>query len=173
MAFRTVAIRSSSSFLGFALAGVLAAGLAASPAQAATTTYTSAYSGGTINPGDTVLLNDGATVSGNITANGTLQSNLTGGALTISSTISGTGTLALTNSGGLNLSGTTVANATIVLDMATSVSAGLLQIRGGIGSLRIGNSGTGTLNVNGGSVTGLEGPSVPMIGETPAFPLLE
>jgi len=161
MAFRTVAIRLSSSFLGFALAGVLAAGLATSPAQAATTTYNfsnSNYSGGTINPGDTVLLNDGALFTGNVTDNGTLQFNFSAGNnLVVTSTISGTGTLALTNSGTLNLSGTTVANATIVLDMATSVSAGLLQIRGGIGSLRIGSSGTGTLNVTGGSVTGLEG----------------
>jgi len=39
MPVRKVAIRSSSSFLGFAVAGVLAAGLAASPARAATTTY--------------------------------------------------------------------------------------------------------------------------------------
>jgi autotransporter-associated beta strand protein/T5SS/PEP-CTERM-associated repeat protein len=160
MLSRTVAIRlSSSSFLGFALAGVLAAGLAANPAQAATTTYdtnNTPYTGGTIDPGDTVLLNDGATVSGNVTDNGTLQFNQTA-PLVVTSTISGTGTLALTNSGTLNLSGTTVANATIVLDMATSVSAGLLQIRSGIGQLRIGSSGTGTLNVNGGSVTGLGG----------------
>jgi len=161
MAFRTVAIRSSSSFLGFALAGVLAAGLATSPGQAATTTYNfsnSNYSGGTINPGDTMLLNDGALFTGNVTDNGTLQFNFSAGqVLNVSSTISGVGTLALTNSGTLNLSGTTVANATIVLDMATSVSAGLLQIRSGIGSLRIGSSGTGTLNVTGGRVTGLEG----------------
>jgi autotransporter-associated beta strand protein/T5SS/PEP-CTERM-associated repeat protein len=161
MAFRTVAIRLSSSFLGFAVAGVLAAGVATRPAQAATTTYNfsnSNYSGGAINPGDTVLLNDGALFTGNVTDNGTLQFNFSAGqVLNVSSTISGTGTLALTNSGTLNLSGTTVANATIVLDMATSVSAGLLQIRSGIGSLRIGSSGTGTLNVTGGSVTGLEG----------------
>ena len=66
--------------------------------HAATTTYTTAYSGGTINPGDTVLLNNGATVTGNVTANGTLQFNQTQ-ALTISNTISGTGTLSLTNTG--------------------------------------------------------------------------
>jgi hypothetical protein len=66
MPFRKVAIRSTSSFLGFALAGVLAAGLAASPAHAATTTYdtnNTPYTGGTIDPGDTVLLNDGAAVT--------------------------------------------------------------------------------------------------------------
>jgi autotransporter-associated beta strand protein/T5SS/PEP-CTERM-associated repeat protein len=159
MTVRKVAIRSSSSFLGFALAGVLAAGLAANPAQAATTTYNfsnSDYTGGLIAPGDTVLLNDGAFVNGNVTDNGTLQFNFSAGNnLVVTSTISGTGTLALTNSGTLDLTGTTVANATIVLDMTTSVSAGMLRIRTGIGNLRIGSSGTGTLNVNGGSVTSL------------------
>ena len=40
------------------------------PARAATTTYTSTYPGGTIAPDDTVLLNNGATVTGNVTANG-------------------------------------------------------------------------------------------------------
>jgi autotransporter family porin len=161
MPVRKVAIRSSSSFLGLALAGVLAAGLAASPAQAATTTYNfsnSNYTGGLIAPGDTVLLNDGAFVTGNVTDNGTLQFNFSAGNnLVVTSTISGTGTLALTNSGTLDLTGTSVANGTIVLDMTTSVSAGMLRIRSGIGQLRIGSSGTGTLNVNGGSVTGLGG----------------
>ena len=154
MPFRKVASRSSSSFLRFSIAGLLAAGLAASPARAATTTYdtnNTPYAGGAINPGDTVLLNDGATVTGDVIDNGTLQWNQTG-ALTISSTISGTGTLSLTNTGTLNLAGTTVSANTVVLDMTTDVSAGLLQIRSGNGFLRIGNSGTGLLNVNGGSV---------------------
>ena len=160
MPFRTVAIRCSSSFLGCALAGLLAAGLAASPARAATTTYdtnNTPYSGGTIAPGDTVLLNDGATVSGDtITDNGTLQFNQTG-ALTISNTISGTGTLSLTNTGTLNLTGTSGLANNVVLNMTTSASAGLLQIRSGAGILRIGSNGTGTLNVNGGNVTNTTG----------------
>ena len=53
-------------------------GSLAVPARAATTTYdtnNTPYAGGTIDPGDTVLLNDGATVTGNVTANGTLQFN--------------------------------------------------------------------------------------------------
>lgn len=139
----------------FFLAGMIAAGVATSPARAATTTYdinNTPYTGGTIAPGDTVLLNDGATVTGNITANGTLQFNQTGAALIISSTISGTGTLLLTNAGALNLTGTTAASNTVVLDMTTSASAGLLQIRTATGVLRIGSSGTGTLNVTGGRV---------------------
>ena len=63
------------------------------PARAATTTYTSVYTGGTIAPDDTVLLENGATVTGNVTANGTLQFNQSGTTLTISNVISGTGTL--------------------------------------------------------------------------------
>ena len=153
MSFRKIAIRSASSFPGFALAGLLAAGLAASPVRAATTTYASAYSGGTINPGDTVLLNNGATVTGNITANGTLQFNQTG-ALTISSTISGTGTLSLTNTGTLNLTSASGGRNTVLLDMTTTVSSGLLQIRSASATaiLWVGGSSTGTLNVTGGSV---------------------
>jgi T5SS/PEP-CTERM-associated repeat protein/autotransporter-associated beta strand protein len=151
------AVRSSSWFLRLALAGLLAAGFTASPALAATTTYdtnNTPYTGGTIDPGDIVLLNDGATVTGNITDNGTLQFNQSAGnTLTISNTLSGTGTLSLTNSGTLNLTGTSAAAETIVLDMTTIASAGLLQIRSGTGLLYVGNSGTGTLNVSGGSVT--------------------
>ena len=127
-------------------------------ARAATTTYTVAYAGGTIVPDDTVLLNDGATVTGNVTDNGTLQFNQSSGnTLTISNTISGTGMLSLTNTGTLNLTGTTAATNTIVLDMTTSASAGLLQIRSGTGDLCIGNTGAGILNVTGGRVTNTSG----------------
>lgn len=82
----------------------------AAAAVAATTTYDGSntpYTGGMIDPGDTVLLNDGAAVTGDVIDNGTLQWNQTG-ALTISSTISGTGTLSLTNTGTLNLNGADV-----------------------------------------------------------------
>ena len=71
-------------------------GLLAVPARAATTTYdtnNTPYTGGTIDPGDTVLLNNGATVTGNVIDNGTLQFNQSGTTLTISNVISGTGTL--------------------------------------------------------------------------------
>ena len=112
------------------------------------------FTGGTIIPGDTVLLNDGATVTGDITANGTLQFNQSAGnALTISNLISGTGTLWLTNTGTLNLTGTSGATNTVVLDMTTSTSLGVLQIVSGTGDLIVGNSGTGTLNVTGGYVS--------------------
>ena len=103
MLFRKVAIRSTPSFPRcpwFAFAGLLAAGLAASPARAAGVGRVVGVvggGGGTIDPGDTVLLNNGATVTGNITDNGTLQFNQSAGnTLTISNTISGTGTLSLT-----------------------------------------------------------------------------
>ena len=128
-------------------------GSLAFPAHAATTTYTSVYTGGTIAPGDTVLLNDGATVTGNVTANGTLQFNQSGTTLTISNVISGTATLSLTNTGTLDLTGTTTVADTVVLDMTTTVSAGVLQIQTGTGNLSVGSSGTGTLNVTGGRVT--------------------
>ena len=124
-----------------------------------TTTYgtggsSNTFTGGTIAPGDTVLLNDGASVTGNVTDNGTLQFNQSAGnTLTISNLLSGTGTLSLTNTGTLNLTGTSGAANTVVLDMTTSASLGLLQIRSGTGTLRVGNSGSGTLNVIGGRVS--------------------
>ena len=139
--------------LGVVLAGLLVVGVAPADLRAATTTYTSAYSGGTIAPGDTVRLNNGATVTGNVIDNGTLQFNQSGTTLTITSTISGTGTLFLTNTGTLNLTGTTGFANTVVLDMTTSASSGLLQIRSGTGNLWVGGSGTGTLGFTGGRVT--------------------
>ena len=145
------------------VAVLVALGVPTKPLLAATTTYTSAYIGGTIVPGDTVLLNDGATVTGNVIDNGTLQYNQSGTTLTITSTISGTGTLSLTNTGTLNLNS---ANP-IVLDMTTTVSSGLLQMRSGGGNLVVGNSGTGTMNIVGGSVTnyvGTLGASVGSVG---------
>jgi len=63
-------------FLSVALTPLAWLTAAVPSASAATTTYdtnNTPYAGGTIAPGDTVLLNDGATVTGAITANGTLQ----------------------------------------------------------------------------------------------------
>ena len=124
------------------------------------------YAGGTIAPGDTVQLNDGATVAGNITNNGTLDFRQTSGTLTISNTVSGTGTLSLNGTGGtLQLSGTAPSTRFIPLNMtinansgslitATSTVAGVnLVIGGQAGIIQLGQSGTGTLNVAGGSVT--------------------
>jgi len=154
MLFRTVAICSASSFLGFALAGLLAAGVAESSAHAATTTYTSPYAGGTISPGDSVVLDDGATITGAITNNGTLQFNQTSGTLTMSSALTGSGTLSLTNAGTLMLTGTTV-SVGIGLDMTTTVDSGRLLIGNNGGrQLHLGNTngGVGRLLINGGYV---------------------
>jgi autotransporter-associated beta strand protein/T5SS/PEP-CTERM-associated repeat protein len=125
------------------------------PAITTTTTYTSVWSGGTIAPGNTVVLNDGASVSGNVTNNGTLQFNQSE-VLTITSTISGTGTLSLTSTGTLNLAGLNELN-TIALDLTTNVSSGGLQALSGNAELRIGSSGVGVLNLNGGTVTNSHG----------------
>jgi autotransporter-associated beta strand protein/T5SS/PEP-CTERM-associated repeat protein len=129
-------------------------GSLAVPARAATTTYTSAYAGGTIAPGDRVVLNDGATITGPITDNGTLQFNQTSGTLTMSSTLTGSGTLSLTNAGTLMLTGTTV-SVGVGLDMTTTVDSGRLLIGNNGGrTLYLGNTngGAGTLSINGGYV---------------------
>ena len=132
-------------------------GLLAVPARAATTTYdtnNTPYTGGTIAPGDAVLLNDGATVTGAITNNGRLQFNQTSGTLTMSSNLTGSGTLSLTNAGTLMLTGTTV-SVGIGLDMTTTVDSGRLLIGNNGGrTLYLGNTngGVGTLSINGGYV---------------------
>ena len=129
-------------------------GSLAVPARAATTTYTSAYAGGTIAPGDRVVLNDGATITGPITDNGRLQFNQTSGTLTMASALTGSGTLSLTNAGTLMLTGTTV-SVGIGLDMTTTVASGRLLIGNNGGrTLYLGNTngGAGTLSINGGYV---------------------
>jgi len=123
-------------------------------ACAAATTYTSPYAGGTISPGDTVVLDDGATITGAITNNGRLQFNQTSGTLTMSSALTGSGTLSLTNAGTLMLTGTTV-SVGIGLDMTTTVESGRLLIGNNGGrTLYLGNTngGVGTLSINGGYV---------------------
>ncbi len=143
MPVRKVAIRSSLSFLGFAVASVLAAGLAVSPARAATAVYdtnNTPYTGGTILAGDTVLLNDGATVTGDVTDDGVLQFNQTSG-LTIANNITGSGTVSLTNSGTLTLSG-------------NNGVTGVTQINGGVLALGSGNAlaGSGSISFGGGAL---------------------
>jgi autotransporter-associated beta strand protein/T5SS/PEP-CTERM-associated repeat protein len=79
----------------FAVLGVLAG----MPSQAAVTTYTGTFSG-TIAAGDTALLNDGASVSGNVANSGTLQFNISGSsAVANNAIISGTGVVRMTGSG--------------------------------------------------------------------------
>lgn len=121
-----------------------------SAAHAATTTYTTAWSGGVIAPGDTAVVENGGSITGNVTADGTLQFNQTT-LLTVTSTISGTGALSLTNTGTVALAGFT--SGTALLDMAIAAQRGRLTIgTSGSGSLALGNSGTGSLTVAGGHV---------------------
>ena len=132
-------------------AGLLLAGLCSlAPASAATTTYTGAWAGGTIAPGDSAILADGASLTGNVVANGLLEFAQTT-SLTTSATISGTGGLALTNTGTFVLTGLT--SGTARFDLAIGVSQGELAIGAtGTNPLVVGNTGVGSLSVTGGSV---------------------
>jgi len=119
-------------------------------APAATTTYTTAWSGGTIAAGDTVILDAGASITGNVVANGLLQFNQTT-ALTTGATISGTGGLSLTNTGTWFLTGLT--SGTGRFDLAITASSGVLAIgTTGTNPLVVGDVGTGRLAVTGGVV---------------------
>jgi len=119
-------------------------------APAATTTHTAAWSGGTIAAGETVILNAGASITGNVVANGLLQFNQTT-ALTTGGTISGTGGLSLTNTGTWFLTGLT--SGTGRFDLAITASSGVLGIgTTGTNPLVVGDVGTGTLAVTGGVV---------------------
>jgi len=119
-------------------------------APAATTTHTTAWSGGTIAAGDTVILDAGASITGNVVANGLLQFNQTT-ALTTGATISGTGGLSLTNTGTWFLTGLT--SGTGRFDLAITASSGVLAIgTTGTNPLVVGDVGTGRLAVTGGVV---------------------
>lgn len=132
------------------LAVAMACGFPAA-AVAGTTTYTGTWGGGTILPGDTVLLNDGASVTGPVVADGTLQFNQTA-ALTMSTMLSGSGALRITNTGTFALAGLT--SGTASLDLAASVASGRMSIGGtGTNPLVIGASGAGSLAVDGGWVS--------------------
>ena len=114
------------------------------------------YTGGTIDPDDTVLLNDRATVTGNVAANGTLQFNQSAGnTLTISNTLSGTGTLIFNRSSASTYSGvlsgwgavTKQAAGLLTFSGANSYS-GLTTISAGtVALLGTGSIGTGGLNL--------------------------
>lgn len=119
-------------------------------ASAATTTYTSAWAGGVIAPGDTVVIDNGGSITGNVTADGTLQFNQAT-ALTVTSTISGTGGIRLTNAGTVALAGLTAGAGRY--DLAIVASAGELAIGStGTNVFVVGDTGRGSLTVNGGTV---------------------
>jgi fibronectin-binding autotransporter adhesin len=129
---------------------LLAVFCAPAPAAAATTTYNGAWAGGTIAPGSTAILNDGASITGNVEANGLLQFNQTT-SLTMSAALSGTGGLALTNTGTFTLTGLT--SGTGRYDLAITTSRGALSIgTTGTNPLVVGDNGTGSLFVTGGTV---------------------
>ena len=132
-------------------AGLLLAAISANlPAFAATTTYTGAWSGGTIAPGDSAVLADGASLTGNVVANGLLEFAQTT-ALTTSATITGTGGLAITNTGTVTLTG--LSSGTARFDLAISASRGELAIGAtGTNPFVVGNTGIGSLSVTGGVV---------------------
>jgi T5SS/PEP-CTERM-associated repeat protein/autotransporter-associated beta strand protein len=99
-------------------------------------------------------LDDGATITGAITNNGTLQFNQTSGTNTMTDVLTGSGTLSLINAGTLMLTGTNV-SVGIGLDMTTTVDSGRLLIGNNGGrQLHLGNTngGVGTLSINGGYV---------------------
>ena len=121
-----------------------------SAAHAATTTYTTAWSGGVIAPGDTAVVENGGSITGNVTADGTLQFNQTT-SLTVTGTISGTGGIRLTNSGTVALAGVT--SGTGRYDLSIVASAGELAIGStGTNGLILGTTGTGSLAIHGGTV---------------------
>lgn len=105
-----------------------------------------AYPGGSIAAGDTVRIDDGATITGPIANSGTLQFNQTSGSISLTGTYTGsaTATLLLTNGGtvGLLQSATTT-----IIDGAVDVQAGRLST--GTAALFIGSTGTGSLSISG------------------------
>jgi autotransporter-associated beta strand protein len=122
-----VSINSFAARLFAACLGLLAGGLAWPPAaEAATTTYTSAWGGGTIATGNEALINNGASITGNVVANGQLTFNQTTN-LAVGTLISGSGTVFLTNTGTVSLTGSTSYSA------GTTVSRGTLVVTGSSG----------------------------------------
>jgi len=135
-------------------AGVVAAGAWswAAVAGAATTTYTGPWAGGTIQPADTVVLADGASVTGTVAAHGTLAFAHSG-LITIGNTLWGSGTLTLVNTGTLALSKVTIGSNASLFDMRAMVSRGTLLFGSGGGNdLAMGVYRSGSMSVSGGLV---------------------
>jgi fibronectin-binding autotransporter adhesin len=136
-----------------------AGGLIKAGAGTLTLTGSNSYTGATTVSAGTLAIGGGGTtgsVAGDIVNNAVVTFNRSDD-VTYSGTISGTGSLTKLGAGVLNLTATSAAPDTVVLDFTTNVSAGGLQAVSGTANLRIGNSGTGTLNLTGGTVTNLVG----------------
>lgn len=105
-----------------------------------------AYPGGSIAAGDTVRIDDGGSVTGDVSNSGTLQFNQTSGSISVTGTYTGssTATLSLTNGGTVGLLQSTTAT---IIDGAVDVSGGRLST--GTSALFIGANGNGLLSISG------------------------
>ncbi len=126
----------------------VAAAWASSAVIAETTRYAVPWAGGTIAPGNTVVIEDGGSITADVVADGMLRFERSG-TLTVSSTITGTGGLSVGGTGTVALTG--LASGTANFDLAISVPSGQLLIGSTGGSpLVLGRSGIGSIDVSGG-----------------------
>jgi len=127
---------------------LVAVAWAPSTASGETSRYAVPWAGGTIAPGNTVVIEDGGSITAAVVANGMLRFERSG-TLTVSSMISGTGSLAIAGTGTVALAGLT--SGTANYDLAISVPSGQLLIGStGTNPLTLGRSGIGSLEVSGG-----------------------
>jgi fibronectin-binding autotransporter adhesin len=127
---------------------LLAIAWAGTPGVAETTRFSVPWAGGTIAPGNTVVIEHGGSITADVVADGMLRFERSG-TLTVSSTISGTGSLAIAGTGTVALAG--LASGTANFDLAISVPSGQLLIGSTGGSpLTLGRSGVGSIEVSGG-----------------------
>lgn len=127
---------------------LLAMAWASTAAAAETSRYAIPWAGGTIAPGNTVVIEDGGSITANVVADGMLRFERSA-ALTVSSTISGTGGLAVVGTGTVALAGLT--SGTANFDLAISVPSGQLLIGStGTNALTLGRSGVGSIEIAGG-----------------------
>ncbi|MGB8853377.1 MAG: hypothetical protein WCC69_07425 [Pirellulales bacterium] len=123
---------------------------ASGPAVAEITRVAVPWAGGTIAPGNTVVIEDGGSITANVVADGMLRFERSN-TLTVSSTISGTGGLSVAGTGTVALTG--MASGTANFDLAISVPSGQLLIGStGTNSLTLGRSGVGSIELSGGLV---------------------
>jgi len=131
-----------------AAAGLLVTACCSGPATAAETRISAPWAGGDIAAGSTVIIDDGGSIDGDVTVDGTLRFNQTTD-LIVGSLISGTGSLVLANTGTVALTGLTSNFANF--DMAVTVAAGRMLIGStGTSNVAVGSTGAGELFVTGG-----------------------
>ena len=146
----------STVFSGTLIDGTSSLGLTKTGVGTLTLTGTNTYTGGTTVTAGTLQIGNGAgtgSIAGNVIDNAALVVNRTG-TLTLAGVVSGTGNLSQTGTGTLVLTGTSTYTGT------TSVSAGTLQVDGGLGNTALTVQSGATLAGQGtitGSVTILDG----------------